>query len=102
LRRPQRQERSDEAFFAAILDDFVSRSPTPPTHIKIDVDGIESLVIKGAAETLRAPVLRSICIEMDTSVEANAQARREIEAAGFRLTPLFNNATCRNEIFERV
>ena len=39
-----------------------------PNHIKIDVDGIEELIIQGATETLKNPQLKSILIEI-TQVE---------------------------------
>lgn len=35
-----------------------------PNHIKIDVDGIEELIIQGAEETLRKPELKTILIEI--------------------------------------
>ncbi|MEQ8195401.1 MAG: FkbM family methyltransferase [Rhodospirillales bacterium] len=47
------------------LDDFLqSSSPLPsPTHLKIDVDGPEVDVLKGAAETLTTPALRHLLVE---------------------------------------
>lgn len=35
-----------------------------PNHIKIDVDGIEELIIQGATETLKNPQLKTILIEI--------------------------------------
>lgn len=42
--------------------------PDPPSLLKIDVDGIEELVLQGAYETLRAPSLKSVLIEVNTGV----------------------------------
>lgn len=35
-----------------------------PNHIKIDVDGIEGLIIEGAVETLKSPKLKTVLIEI--------------------------------------
>ncbi|HNS33356.1 MAG TPA: FkbM family methyltransferase [bacterium] len=35
-----------------------------PNHIKIDVDGIEALIVKGAANTMADPRLRSVLVEI--------------------------------------
>ena len=46
------------------LDHFVCQFELPfPNHIKIDVDGIECQILKGAQETLCRPELRSILVE---------------------------------------
>jgi FkbM family methyltransferase len=48
------------------IDTMVERDLiAPPTHIKIDVDGHEAAVVRGAAKTLRDPHLRSVIIEVD-------------------------------------
>lgn len=48
------------------LDDFLKEFKIPlPNHIKLDVDGIEILILKGAKEILRSSQLRSILVEMN-------------------------------------
>lgn len=80
------------------LDRFLEFQPDPfPTHIKIDVDGIEAKVIRGAARTLRDPRLKSLLVEFDDASADDRAAIAEIEQAGFRLlhkkrSPLFNVA----------
>jgi hypothetical protein len=67
------------------LDDFAERARflSPPTHLKIDVDGPELKVVRGAREILRRRSLKHVLIEMRSDGEA-----RKIEAilddSGFR------------------
>jgi FkbM family methyltransferase len=78
------------------LDKFLELQPEPfPTHIKIDVDGIEARVIRGAARTLRDTRLKSLLVEFDGASPDDVAAIVDIERAGFRLlhrkrSPTFN------------
>ncbi len=78
------------------LDGFLEFQPEPfPTHIKIDVDGIEAKVVRGAARTLRDPRLKSLLVEFDGASADDRAAIADIERAGFTLlhkkrSPLFN------------
>jgi FkbM family methyltransferase len=78
------------------LDGFLRFQPEPfPTHVKIDVDGIEAKVIRGAARTLRDPRLKSLLVEFDGASAGDIQAIAEVERAGLRLlhrkrAPTFN------------
>ncbi len=48
------------------VDSFLSRFDVPfPTHIKIDVDGIEPEILEGAPATLADPRLKSVLLEID-------------------------------------
>jgi len=59
------------------LDDFITLFNIPtPNHIKIDVDGIEFKILRGAEQTLRGPTLRSLMVEID---EANPEATKMIQ-----------------------
>ncbi|MBF0588785.1 MAG: FkbM family methyltransferase [Magnetococcales bacterium] len=54
------------------IDDFIRHfNPPFPNHIKIDVDGIEGLIIQGAQTTFADPRLKSALIELDTGDRAN-------------------------------
>lgn len=69
------------------VDEFVAQfSPPLPTHLKMDVDGLELPILQGAAKFLREPRLRSMMIEISISNTAEReQALALIQAAGFRL-----------------
>lgn len=67
------------------VDAFVRQTGVAPAHIKIDVDGNELLVLEGAGETLRAPSLRSVLVELYDGHEEYATCVRLLEDAGFKL-----------------
>jgi len=69
------------------LDDLVERFGLPvPTHAKIDVDGGELEVLRGAMRTLKRPEWRSILIELELGgeTEQNRAAKALLADAGFR------------------
>ena len=49
------------------LDQFLTNIGLCPNHIKIDVDGNEYLILKGAEKTLQSQDLKSILVELDES-----------------------------------
>jgi FkbM family methyltransferase len=56
--------------FSSTIDAVVASGAMPvPSHIKIDVDGLEHAVLAGAAETLRHPALRSVLAEINTNLD---------------------------------
>jgi FkbM family methyltransferase len=68
------------------LDDVVSAYCLPePNAIKIDVDGAEAPLIRGAKKTLRAAGLRSVLIELDEGSDEFPQVHADLLAAGFRV-----------------
>jgi len=57
-----------------------------PTHIKIDVDGIEELILLGARQTLRDPRLKSVLVEIDSADAAETEGiTRLMSEAGLTL-----------------
>jgi FkbM family methyltransferase len=65
------------------IDDLIENFGLPiPNHLKIDVDGIEFQVLKGAAQTLANPLVRSIIVEL-------AEGERATEVTDYLLNKDF-------------
>jgi FkbM family methyltransferase len=63
------------------VDEFASRfAPPLPTHIKLDVDGLEWPILQGAVATLKSPRLKSIIVEL--SITNRAERERSIALLG--------------------
>ncbi len=58
-----------------------------PTHIKIDVDGLEEEVIAGADETIRDPRLKSVLVEISVGRSGKHPIIDLFASAGFDLIP---------------
>jgi hypothetical protein len=96
------------------IDEFIEFSNIdPPNYLKIDVDGHESQILKGAVKTLSNTRLESMLIEFN-SLEESSFWVAELENFGFILDDSFdhisnhstrrrqkNNAIMRNLIFHR-
>jgi FkbM family methyltransferase len=69
------------------VDDFLEQFGPPfPTHLKLDVDGLEWPILQGATRTLRDPRLRSAMVEITlTHDEERTDAIRLLEGAGLKL-----------------
>lgn len=69
------------------MDDFAKHfSVAVPNHIKIDVDGLEFGIIRGARGVLANATLKSLLVELDDSeVEQYAEAMDIIQNSGFSL-----------------
>ena len=64
-----------QAAISTSLDSYVQRTGIIPNHLKIDVDGLETEILRGASETLARSSLKSVCIEVEE------QFRPEIEGS---------------------
>lgn len=70
------------------LDDLLKNGAISelPSIIKIDVDGIEHLILNGAKNTLENQSLKSIYIEVNDNFEEQSESvNRLLENAGFKL-----------------
>lgn len=94
------------------LDFLLEQSllPEPPALLKIDVDGIEHLILRGATSTLGGESLQSVLVEVnDAFTELADEVPRLLTAAGFaiverRHSTMFDDgkfATSYNQIWER-
>lgn len=71
--------------FCTTLDDLVYKYNLPvPNHIKIDVDGIESKIIKGANKLLNDKNLRSILIELNEDFPEDQWVKTFLASFGFK------------------
>ena len=86
------------------MDDFVSTfSPPLPSHVKIDVDGIEAEILQGGQKTLSAPSVRSMSVEIEGDLQSarNQEILSLMAELGFVALPKESERT-RNVIFERL
>lgn len=68
------------------LDYFIENFNAPhPTHLKIDVDGLEYEIISGASATLKNPMLKSILIELNEHLAMDLKVKDIILSYGFVL-----------------
>lgn len=73
-----------------------------PTHIKIDVDGIEDDIVRGATRTL--PAVQSILIEVQGRIEGERERRLEAQLADAGLVEdraVRDGGTGRNRLYRR-
>jgi FkbM family methyltransferase len=69
---------------ADTLDRLVASAAIPaPTHVKIDVDGLEDKVVAGATATLTRPEVRSVLIEINTHLEEHQELVDRMLELGF-------------------
>jgi len=74
-----------------------------PSFIKIDVDGLEHKIIKGAAETLRNPAVLSLLIEINSHVPEHMQIVDFLASLGFNHDPTqFVDAQRKSGYFQGV
>jgi FkbM family methyltransferase len=88
-----------QAMIGFSIDDYVRQfNPLFPNHIKIDVDGIENRIIRGATHTLSDKRVLSILVELDSGRENYCKEVMEvIEKAGMKFikkkhAPIFDNS----------
>jgi hypothetical protein len=68
------------------LDDAIAILKLPqPNHVKIDVDGIELLILRGGTHTLQNPALRTLVVELEAGSRDEADAIALLSDAGLKL-----------------
>ena len=66
------------------LDDFIEQfALTPPTHMKIDVDGTEYFLLQGAKQALRSPDMQSLLLEVCDQCEHMDAIKSLLAECGF-------------------
>ena len=88
------------------LDELTERFSLPvPNHIKVDVDGIEDLIVEGAAGLFQKPELKTVLIEVFMHGDIADRIRKGFERGGFTLSNEanmdFTEGVVQNLIFVR-
>lgn len=84
-KKEQFTPRFKQAVASFSLDDLVTHYQLPvPHHIKIDVDGLESSVISGSAHLLKETKLKSILIELNTTMQDDNNIIPILKDYGFK------------------
>lgn len=87
------------------VDDFLKGTGFFPSHIKIDVDGNELLVLQGATHVLNNPRCKSVLIELFDDNSEHEQCIEVLKKSGFVLShvPIYacNTIKAGNYIFTR-
>ena len=86
------------------LDTFVEFFKVkPPTHIKIDVDGIELDILRGAKKVLAMKCLRKVSVEVREGSPEEGPILHLMESGGFSVSrgDILVNSGCINYVFQR-
>jgi len=75
------------------MDDLVGQFVEQPNHIKLDVDGIELDVLKGAERTLADPALKTILVELEPGLITYQLTIDFLKAKGFRIQSFRQHGT---------
>ncbi len=74
------------------LDDFIKQFPElAPTHVKIDVDGLEYKIILGAMEMLKNDSVRELMIELNENLEEDMKIFGILESCGFKVKSKYHS-----------
>ena len=65
------------------IDGLVELGLPCPNHIKVDVDGIEHIVLKGAKKTLKRPELKTLQVEFNPAMKEHGEAIAKLKEAGW-------------------
>ncbi len=77
----------EQKILAYRLDDFIAGFKIPaPNHLKLDVDGIEFKILKGASRTLASAQLRTIFVEVEEGKQDAGAMIDFLGTYGFKLT----------------
>jgi FkbM family methyltransferase len=86
----------DYSILGVTIDEAISKLNLPvPQHIKIDVDGIEPLILAGGTQTLKR--VESVSVEVPTYRGANERVSELLSQAGLKLV-----LDSGNQIWRRV
>lgn len=91
-----------QSVVACSIDDFISRFDPPfPNYLKIDVDGHEEAILRGASRSLQDPRLSSLLVELPVESTLTTDVAALLKGAGFRLVEKADRPRITNFIFAR-
>jgi hypothetical protein len=94
----EQHEGFDQLLFGCSVDDLVGKHGlAAPTHIKLDVDGLEPNIVAGAMETIKSGKVRSILVELNTKSAADMAVPGLLAQHGFKRTNVSNNWDSRED-----
>ncbi len=83
-----RETAFSQGSYCISLDEAVDSGALPcPNYIKIDVDGLEHLVITGGLKTLGNSTLKSLLVELNPSLSEHREVVRLLSNLGFSYDP---------------
>lgn len=75
------------------VDDFLHTvDDVKPTHVKVDVDGLEHKVIAGMEHLLKQPQLKTVLVETDFKVPESKAVFAAMQKAGWKFS--YDQVTC--------
>lgn len=89
-----------EGVSSVTLDYVCQQLKVIPNALKIDTDGNEEKILRGAHEVLRNPGLRSLVLEMPMDGQKQSACRKLLQEAGLKLI-WSDDAKTRNQIWAR-
>ena len=77
--------KNKQGIFKSSLDELIEKWQFPePNYIKIDVDGIENIIIKNSKAVLKSDKLESILIEINRNRKEDIEIISILESIGFK------------------
>ena len=89
-----------QGVFGESLDNFLKHINKNINHLKIDVDGNESYILKGSKNTLDSKFLKTILIELDINHKEYEENISLIKSYGFNLVSKKNSIKDKNSKFK--
>lgn len=82
------------------IDDFIKTyGLEQPDHLKLDVDGLEDLILKGATQTLKG--IKTLIVELEGKNDNNPLIEKILADAGLEYSPeLESMGTGRNKLYK--
>lgn len=76
----------EQSVFGATLDDLATNHGfSVPTHLKVDVDGLEPVILQGGDWLLGQSTLRSVLVEVDMDLKTHQSIPDVLKVHGFQL-----------------